>query len=70
MRQSLAVRLGGIHSPASLLVRIAEVFDDGGVVTDQLDRSLQMFYRLGVVAALIVDPAQAIDIEAVIGLDL
>ena len=52
------------------LVRVAEVLGDGRILARELHRSLELLDGVTVVAALEVDPAEAVDVEAVVGLDL
>ena len=46
------------------------MFDDGRIVHRDLDGPLQLLDGARVIALLIVNPTQTIDIEAVVGLDL
>src|SRR5437667_208000 len=55
---------------ARALIRVPQVLGDGWVVARQLDRALELLDGAPVVAALVVDPAEAVDVEAVVGLDL
>ena len=55
---------------AQLAIRVAKMLGDSGVVAGQVDRALQLLDGALVVAFLIVNPSQAIDVKAVFGLDI
>src|SRR6185295_9959973 len=55
---------------AGARVGVPQVLDDGRIVPRQLDGTLELLDRAPVVAALVVHPAEAVDVEAVVGIEL
>src|SRR5436190_9247056 len=50
-------------------VGVAEVLGNRRIVARELDRALQLLDRARIVAALVVHPAEAVDVEPVVGLE-
>src|SRR5438445_560439 len=69
-RQRIAVDTQGVRRMARAAVGVAQVLGHGRVVARELDGALEMLHRPPIVAALVVHPAEAVDVEAVVGLDL
>src|SRR5438034_1961035 len=69
-RQRIAVDTQGVHRMARAAVGVAQVLGHGRVVARELDGALEMLHRPPIVAALVVHPAEAVDVEAVVRLDL
>src|SRR5215470_745134 len=67
--ERVAVDAQGLRGAPGLLVGVAEVLGDGGVVGRERDGTLEILDRLVVVAALEVHPAEAVDVEAVVRAD-
>src|SRR5262249_54802619 len=55
---------------AESLVGVTQVLNDGGVIPRQLDGALELLDRALVLAALVVHPPQAVDVDAVVRLQL
>src|SRR4029453_11846128 len=55
---------------AEAMVGVAQMLDDGRILARQLDRSLELLDGSLVLAALVVHPAQAVDVDAVVRLQL
>src|SRR5271166_6678718 len=55
---------------AQLAIRVAKMLGDRGIAAGQVDRALQLLDRALVVAFLVVNPSQAVDVEAVFGFDI
>ena len=68
--QGVLVLLAGIPILADLAVSVSQMLGDRGIAAGQVDRSLQLIDRLLILPALIVDPSQAINIEAIFGLNI
>src|SRR5437762_3138826 len=69
-RQRIAVDTQGVRRMARAAVGVAQVLGHGRVVARELDGALEMLHRPPIVAALVVHPAEAVDVEAVVRLDL
>src|SRR5437763_6934306 len=69
-RERVLVEAERIARLARAPVRVTQVLGDGRIVARQLDRPLELLDGVPVVAALIVDPAEAVHVEAVVRLDL
>src|SRR5262249_3336375 len=68
--EGVAVDAERVARVAAALVRVAEVLRHGRILARELDRALELLDRLPVVAALVVHPPEAVDVEPVVGLDL
>src|SRR2546430_2288659 len=68
-RQRLLPRGERVFLVAVLGVRVAEVVEDDGVFLGLLDGPLQLPQRVGILALLVVGPAEAVDEVAVVGLE-
>src|SRR5208283_4114344 len=61
--QRVLVLMAGIAQLADFPIGVAQMFGDSGVVARQVDGVLQLVDRFAVIAFLIVDPAEAIDVK-------
>ncbi len=67
--QGILIQAQGLLRLAGLAIRVGEVLGHGRIVARQLERPLQVLDRLRVLAALVVHPAQAVDVEAVVRIE-
>src|SRR5437764_1043694 len=67
--ERLLPRAGRVLVEAVLEQRVAQVFEDDRVLAGLLDRALQLAERVGILALLVVGPAEAVDEVAVLGLE-
>src|SRR5581483_719216 len=63
------VLLAGLRVAPQARVGVAQMLGDRGIVASQVDRLLELLDRLLVIALAVIHPAQAVDVEAVLGLD-
>jgi hypothetical protein len=68
--QRFAVAHRGAVDPAGLFVGIAQMFDDRRIVHGKFRRAFKLLDGARVIALLIVNPTQAVDVETVVGRDL
>src|SRR5690349_1411407 len=55
--------------PSDLYVGIGEVLDDRWIIIGNFDRALQLLDRLRILTFLIIDPAKAVDVKTIVGLN-
>src|SRR5271156_2691333 len=66
--QRVVVLVAGFLGFTQLAIRVAKMLGDGGIAAGQVDRFLQLLDGFLVVALLIVNPSEAVDVKAVFGL--
>src|SRR5437660_3505658 len=66
-RQRIAVDTQGVRRMARAAVGVAQVLGHGRVVARELDGALEMLHRPPIVAALVVHPAEPVDVVTVVG---
>src|SRR5262249_53364231 len=69
-RERIAVDAEGVLRMPVVPVRVAEMLGDRRIVSRELDRVLQLLDGATIIAALVVHPAEAVDVEPVLGLEL
>src|SRR5947199_8277382 len=69
-RERVAVDAQRVRGVPGAAVGVPEMLGDRGVVARELDRALEVLHGSPVVTALVVHPPEAVDVEAVVGLDL
>src|ERR1700733_9730771 len=68
--QRVGVFVAGFLDLAKLAIGVAQMLGDGGIAAGQVDGLLQLLDGFFVVALLIVNPAEAVDVKSVFGLDI
>src|SRR5580704_256904 len=68
--QRVGVFVAGFLDLAKLAIGVAQMLGDGGIAAGQVDGLLQLLDGFCVVALLIVNPAEAVDVKSVFGLDI
>src|SRR5277367_1271732 len=68
--QRIGVFVAGFLDLAELAIGVAEMLGDGRIAAGQVDGFLQLLDRFFVVALLIINPAEAVDVKSVFGLDI
>src|SRR5216684_5107848 len=68
--QRIAVLVAGFLDLAQSAVRVAEMLSDCRIAAGQINCAFQLLDGALVVALLIVNPAEAIDVKSVFGLDI
>src|SRR5271170_1654164 len=68
--QRVGVFVAGFLDLAELAIGVAQMLGDSRIAAGQVDGFLQLLDRFLVVALLIVNPAEAVDVKSVFGLDI
>src|SRR5271170_4127628 len=68
--QRVGVFVAGFLDLAELAIGVAQMLGDGGIAAGQVDGFLQLLDGFFVIALLIVNPAEAVDVKSVFGLDI
>src|SRR5579864_128247 len=68
--ECVLVFMARIANFADFLISVTQMLGDRWIVAGQIDRALEFVDRPPVLASLIIDPSQTVDVETVFGLDL
>src|SRR5579862_526689 len=68
--QRVGVFVAGFLDLAELAICVAQMLGDGGIAAGQVNRALQLLDGPFVVALLIVNPPQAVDVESIFGFEI
>src|SRR5271156_2954728 len=68
--QRVGVFVAGFLDLAELAIGVAQMLGDGGIAAGQVDGFLQLLDGFFVVALMIVNQAEAVDVKSVFGLDI